>query len=180
MRRILTLAAGLLALAAATLATAAAAQADVSYSISNRGTQNVLNVGGALQSDGAAVIDWPYVPGAMNARWRAEPVADGTNYARLKAVHRGKCLNIDGGKALFGARLVQSTCNGTFSQQWRLEYVGGFQTSAYYRLISRAAVGTGLVPVVSQWTPGPGQELVMAFQGNQDSVFQHFILTVYS
>ena len=32
--------------------------------------------------------------------------------------------------------------------------------------------------VVSQWDPGPGQELVLAFKGSATSVFQHFYLKV--
>jgi hypothetical protein len=175
-----------IALAVATLlavglaaATTASAQSPPSYAFENRGTHGVLDVAGESTAAGARVVDWPW-HGRLNQRWRPDsPVTVGDlHYTRLVAGHSGQCLDLNGGKALFGVAIVQNPCNTSHSQQWRIEYVGGFQVNSYFRLIPRAAEDKGLVAVVSQWSPGPGQELVLAFKGSATSVYQHFYLRV--
>ena len=168
-----------LALAALVLALglAASSASAADFALENRATHNVLSVSGAWTGDNTGVVDWPYHGGA-HQRWRAEApvVVGGLHYSRLVATHSNKCLDIRGGVAYFGMPLVQNTCTGSLSQQWRIEHVGGWQTNAYFRLIPRAAAGTSLVAVVSAWNPGPGQELVLAFKGDANSSRQHFYL----
>lgn len=167
--------------AAATLMLAAAGSASAAgptYTFENRATGGVMSVTGAWQGTGTAVIDWPY-HGGSHQRWTVgtSTTVGGKQYSTLTAGHSGKCL--DAPTASFGTRIVQNPCNGSAGQQWRIEWVGGWQIYSYYRFIPRNAEDKNLTAVVSQWTPGPGQELVLAFKGNADSKPQHFFLHTF-
>ena len=160
------------------LGAAGSAFAAPTYTFENRQTGGVLSVTGGWQDTGAAVIDWPY-HGGSHQRWTAGTATTvGTKqYSTLIAGHSGKCL--DAPTPYFGARIVQNPCNGSLGQQWRIERVGGWQEYSYYRFIPRNVEDKGLVAVVSQWTPGPGQELVLAYKGDVNSKPQHFFLHTF-
>jgi hypothetical protein len=167
--------------AAATVMLGAAGSASAagpSYTFESRQTGGVMSVTGAWQGAGAPVVDWPY-HGGSHQRWTPGTTTTvGTkHYSTLIAGHSGDCL--DAPTPYFGTRIVQNPCNGSLGQQWRIEPAGGWQVNSFYRFIPRNVEDKGLVAVVSQWNPGPGQELVLAFKGNVDSKPQHFFLNTF-
>lgn len=167
-----------IAAASLMLVAASSAFAGPTYTFESRQTGGVMDVTSAWQHAGAPVIDWPY-HGGSNQRWTPGTTTTvGTkHYSTLIAGHSGMCL--DAPSPYFGARIVQNPCNGSLGQQWRIERVGGWQEYSYYRFIPRNVEDKDLVAVVSQWTPGPGQELVLAFKGDENSKPQHFFLHTF-
>ncbi|MEV0986480.1 RICIN domain-containing protein [Streptomyces sp. NPDC049949] len=55
-------------------------------------------------------------------RWRFETLADG--YVRIVAKHSSKCLAVRGGSTTAGARIVQSVCDGSPGQAWKVSAAG--------------------------------------------------------
>lgn len=94
--------------------------------------QNV-DVGGALQTDGAAYLQWP-ANGAMNQQFKIVP--DGAGYNFVKAAHSDKCMALDPNNTQAGASILQETCSGVDGQRWQVIDVGGGYVSFKSKLTS--------------------------------------------
>ncbi len=58
---------------------------------------------------------------------------DPATYYTLKAVHSGKCMDVQAPNTSDGAKIGQWTCNNNYWQHWNFQDAG----SGYYRVISR-------------------------------------------
>ncbi len=86
-----------------------------------------LDVAGAENADGAAVIQWSCA-GNANQVWQVQ--ADGAGY-RLRAAHSSKCLDVAGASQVDGAAAIQRTCQANANQLWMLQPLG-----KQYRLVA--------------------------------------------
>lgn len=122
-----------------------------------RHSSKCLDVQGASNSSGAAVIQWS-CSGTNNQQWSFEDAGGG--WSRLKVGHSGQCLDLSSQSTANGTTLVQATCNSNNSQQWVKEDMG----SGYFRIKSRFsglcvdvnAVSTTDGASVIQWACGTG------------------------
>lgn len=112
-----------------------------------------MQVSGASQSSGAAVIQSP-CSGAADQLWSLVPYQ---SYYHIVVQHSGLCLNVNAGSAtaggkLAGAALIQWTCqtNGKTNDQWSVVSVG-----TYYHLVNVNSGQCANVAYNSQ-TPGTG------------------------
>ncbi len=100
------------------------------YRLVNRNSGKVLDVSGASQSDGAPVIQWPWVAGA-NQKWQLVPGYDGS--FRLSNVNSGKILDDPGASTTPGQALDQWTDTKAPNQWWTLVPAA---TTGYYKLVN--------------------------------------------
>ncbi|UOG76285.1 RICIN domain-containing protein [Hymenobacter tibetensis] len=91
------------------------------YGIVARSSGRSLEVQGASQEAGSAVVQWEFTHPASQ-QWRFVPVVPGGEYYRIEARHSGKCLTVD--KPDDNAPLVQRPWTGSFYQQWKLVPAG--------------------------------------------------------
>ncbi len=92
------------------------------YNITSAASNKLVDVWGASQRAGAAVIQWSPTGGA-NQQWRFEPL--GNDVYRIVAVHSGQVLDVFGGSTAPGADVIQWPWNGGTNQQWRLVPLSG-------------------------------------------------------
>lgn len=86
-----------------------------------------LDVSGAVQANGAAVMQWE-CNGGDNQLWELIPVGDAY---RVVAKHSGRCLDVSEASHSDGAAIIQWDCNGGQNQLWRLVPADrGFQVVA--------------------------------------------------
>jgi galactose oxidase len=106
-----------------------------------------MQVSGASQTSGAAIIQSP-CSGAADQLWSLVPYQ---SYYHI-IQHNGLCLNVNGGSKLKGAALIQWTCqtNGNTNDQWSMVSVG-----TYFHLVNVNSGQCANVPGGSQ-TPGTG------------------------
>ena len=89
--------------------------------IVNEHDDKCLEVGGASQSNGAAVVAWP-CHGGNNQRWNFVARQDG--YYQIVNRHSGKCLDITDVSTANGGRLQQWSCAGSDNQAFAVETGG--------------------------------------------------------
>lgn len=84
-------------------------------------TGQCMDVSGASQTGGAAVIQWNCASAAANQQWSAT-VSGG--YAQLKVAHSGQCLDVTGASTQAGALAIQWPCASAANQQFTLRPQG--------------------------------------------------------
>lgn len=127
---------------------ASSASADITpgvYVIFARHSNQVLDLAGISQANGAPVNQFPFNGGA-NQLWRITQVDSlpfsGTPIYRLIAQHSGKCLNGPNASTEPGVNLVQFTCtNGAQNEQF---FVSNNHTSKDFGRITPRHSGLGL------------------------------------
>jgi hypothetical protein len=110
----------------------------------------VADVSNASNTDGAAVIQWPY-SGGSNQQWAFQSTPDG--YHTIMCVRSGKVLDVAGSSTADGARIVQSIPDGRTSQQWQLRP----QTDGTFAVANR---NSGKVLDVSAGSTADGAALI--------------------
>ena len=88
------------------------------YKITLLGSERVIEVGGALPDDGAALNLWDYYEGE-NQQWAALPT-DG-EYFYFAARHSDKLITVGGGSTEPGTGAIQYAPYQGLEQQWKLE-----------------------------------------------------------
>jgi galactose oxidase len=111
-----------------------------------------MQISGASQSSGAAVIQFP-CSGAADQLWSLVPYQ---NYYHLVVQHSGQCLNVTGDSKLVGAALIQWPCqtNGQTNDQWSVVSVG-----TNYHLVN---VNSGQCAIVAGNSQTPGTGLIQS------------------
>lgn len=89
--------------------------------IVNEHDDKCLDVSGASQSDGAAVVAWP-CHGGNNQRWNFVRRQDG--YYQIINRNSGKCLDVTDVSTGNGGRIQQWGCSGGDNQAWAVETGG--------------------------------------------------------
>ena len=89
-----------------------------------------LDVTGASQDNGAAVIQWP-CHGGSNQQWSLYNAGDG--YYLVTVNHSGQCLDVTGASQDNGAAVIQWPCHGGDNQQWSIVPEG----NGYFSFIAR-------------------------------------------
>ena len=92
------------------------------YSVTSAASNKLVDVWGASQQAGTAVIQWS-ATGGTNQQWRFEPL--GNDVYRIVAVHSGQVLDVYGASTNPGADVIQWPWNGGANQQWRLVPLNG-------------------------------------------------------
>jgi hypothetical protein len=116
--------------------------ANATYRLIARHSGRALDVAGGTQETGdrTNVHQWDY-EGAANQQWIVTDLNNG--YFKLKAVHSGKCLDVNDASPTPGANVQQYTDNGGTAQQWYLEPRG----DGYFSLLSRCSGETQALDV---------------------------------
>lgn len=107
------------------------------YRLRNQCSDKILDVSGASQSNGAAVIQWTDWNG-LNQQWKVE-TTDGGFY-KLTAQHSGKAMDAYQAGTSNGTAIVQWDYVGGSNQQWKIVGTG----NNYYKLTPRYASGKAL------------------------------------
>ena len=81
-----------------------------------------LDIYGALQDNGANVIQWPY-NGGDNQKFKLVPVEGEDGYYHIIAKHSGKYLDLYGALQDNGVNVIQWPYNGGDNQKFKLELV---------------------------------------------------------
>ncbi|HYF68229.1 MAG TPA: RICIN domain-containing protein [Ohtaekwangia sp.] len=100
------------------------------YRITNRNSNQVLDVNGASTANGMQVIQWPWNDG-QNQHWQI--IDNGGGYYRVINRNSGKALDVNGASTTDGANVIQWTWNSGNNQQWQFIDNG----DGYYRIINR-------------------------------------------
>jgi hypothetical protein len=77
----------------------------------------VIDVANVATTDNAGLQLWAY-GGGNNQQW--QPVSEGSGYYHIVARHSGKCLTVPGSSTADSVQLVQSTCNGSAAQSFKV------------------------------------------------------------
>ncbi len=77
----------------------------------------VIDVTDVSTADNAGLQLWSY-SGGNNQQW--QPVSEGSGYYHFVARHSGKCLTVPGASTADSVQLVQSTCNGSAAQSFKV------------------------------------------------------------
>ena len=120
------------------------------FNVTSAATNKLVDVWGASQRAGAAVIQWP-ATGGPNQQWRFEPL--GNDVYRIVAVHSGHVLDVFGASKAAGADVIQWPWNGGANQQWRLVPLNG-------GLVQIASVNSGMVLDVYGASTADGAKLI--------------------
>ena len=102
------------------------------YRLVNRNSNQVLEIGGCNQDDGARAQQWPWLNSACQ-KWKVEATDSG--YYKLTAQHSNKTLDIVGCSNDIGAGIQQWPWVGGVCEQWSIEPTD----NGFYRIISRAS-----------------------------------------
>jgi len=101
------------------------------YRITNRNSDQSVNVFGGQTTDGAKIIQWPY-GGGINEKWNMVDLGGG--YYWFKNVKSAKAAVIEGASTANGALAIQWGFGGSsLNDVWRLDDVGG----GYYRFVNQ-------------------------------------------
>ncbi|KAG2498901.1 hypothetical protein HYH03_003092 [Edaphochlamys debaryana] len=98
------------------------------------GNNQVIDVSGWSQADGAAIHGWTYL-GNNNQKWILMPTDDGP-YFQIKSVHSGKCWDVAAG----------GTADGTSIQQWTCMYGNNNQKFLLRRVKDRYEIAPRVAP----------------------------------
>ncbi|MBJ2127245.1 glycosyl hydrolase [Flavobacterium sp. IB48] len=104
------------------------------YRLVNRNSNQVLEIGGCNQDDGARAQQWPWLNSGCQ-KWKVESTDSG--YYKLTASHSNKTLDIVGCSNDYGAGIQQWPWVGGVCEQWSIEPTD----NGYYRIMNRS---TGL------------------------------------
>jgi hypothetical protein len=77
----------------------------------------VIDVANVATTDNAGLQLWAY-GGGNNQQW--QPVSEGSGYYHFVARHSGKCLTVPGASTADSVQLVQSTCDGSAAQSFKV------------------------------------------------------------
>lgn len=119
-----------------------------------------LDVAGAAQNDGAAVIQWS-INGGNNQRWLPEAVGDGSYVFVCR--NSDKVLDVAGASTRNGAPVIQWPRNGGENQHWRLYPVGPEWTvlvnvhSGLALDVAGGSTADGAGVIQWEWNGGPNQ-----------------------
>jgi hypothetical protein len=91
------------------------------YRITNGCSEQVLDVSGISQANGAAVHLWGWWAGD-NQKWQLTDQGDGT--WQVMAKHSGQVLDVAGGSSETGALVIQWPWHGGANQRWQIADTG--------------------------------------------------------
>ncbi|RSD16531.1 ThuA domain-containing protein [Amycolatopsis eburnea] len=77
----------------------------------------VIDVTDVATTDNAGLQLWSY-SGGNNQQW--QPVSEGSGYYHFVVRHSGKCLTVPGASTADSVQLVQSTCDGSAAQSFKV------------------------------------------------------------
>ncbi|MFE0043352.1 RICIN domain-containing protein [Streptomyces albireticuli] len=89
---------------------------DNRYEIANRHSGLCLKVKGASRDNEAPVVQ-DECGTAPEKLWKAE-TTDGGRYMQLRNSYSNKCMDISGGVAHRGVKIIQYDCTGALNQKW--------------------------------------------------------------
>jgi hypothetical protein len=89
------------------------------YEIENAASGKVLDLN---RQDQRTIVQWPRNH-SQSQQWDIEDAGNG--YVRVKSALTGLAMDIDGGRARDGARVITSQLSGSDSQLWKMEGSGG-------------------------------------------------------
>lgn len=84
------------------------------WNLINYHSNRCLDISGWYNNDPAQIYD---CSGNPNQEFYLEPVG---GHSKIKALHSSKCLDMEGGSTANHGRLEQDTCDGSWSQQWKI------------------------------------------------------------
>ena len=122
--------------------------------------------GRVLQAADGSSVGASFVSGATAQRWEISYDAEG--YATIVSRLSGMALAVEGGSPNPGARVVQSTLDGSLAQKWVIESVSGPDGQAGFRL--RPALSRTLALDVSAGSATGGVAL-RALNGSEAQTF---------
>ncbi|MFJ1762945.1 ThuA domain-containing protein [Amycolatopsis sp. NPDC088138] len=86
--------------------------------INNRNNPaQVIDVANVATTDNAGLQLWAY-GGGNNQQW--QPVSEGSGYYHFAVRHTGKCLTVPASSTADSVQLVQSACNGSAAQSFKV------------------------------------------------------------
>lgn len=101
----------------------------------NGNSRLMLEVFHSSLADGAAVDQYPW-NNTDTQRWLRVRTPDG--YYEVVNVNSGKCVGVNGASPLWGASVIQWTCNGNTDQQWGYRFTGRYiNARPVYNLVNR-------------------------------------------
>ncbi|WP_400191724.1 RICIN domain-containing protein [Hymenobacter sp. B81] len=98
-----------------------AVQEGIWHGVVARSSGRALDVLGASNEAGAAVVQWEFTQ-AHSQQWRFVRVSAGSEWFRIEARHSGKCLTVE--KPTDNAPVVQRPYSGGVYQQWKAVAAG--------------------------------------------------------